>query len=162
MADLEKHDRVVGGNAFLSAEEDKLLDGVTLLDFDMLCSTVAMQTQGKWAKLETTEDATTGPEFGGVFRMWEGELLDCYDDRRIAIESAWLDFLNRPFLFSVQLFFRVFLLGSYINCSFFLFFFFLFYARSSKVFFPPSFCFSLLGRGEGRSDFFLGWVFSAQ
>ncbi|XP_038883663.1 protein PLANT CADMIUM RESISTANCE 11 [Benincasa hispida] len=88
MADLEKQDRVVVGNGFLGDEEEKLLDGVTLLDFDMLCSTVAMQTQGKWAKLETTEDAATGPEFGGVFRMWEGELLDCYDDRRIAIESA--------------------------------------------------------------------------
>lgn len=102
MADLEKQDRVVG-NAFLGQEDEKLLDGVTLLDFDMLCSTVAMQTQGKWAKLETAEDDTTGTDFGGVFRMWEGELLDCYDDRRIAIESAWLDFLIAPFSLSLSL-----------------------------------------------------------
>ncbi|XP_023002959.1 uncharacterized protein LOC111496709 [Cucurbita maxima] len=82
MADLEKQERVFG------EEEDKFLEEVTLLDFDMLCSTVAMQTQGKWAKLESAEDAKTGPEIGGVFRMWEGELLDCFEDRRIAIESA--------------------------------------------------------------------------
>lgn len=95
MADLEKQERVVAvGNGFVGEEEEKFLEGVTLLDFDMLCSTVAMQTQGKWTKLETTQDAsTTAADFGGVFRMWEGELLDCFEDRRIAIESAWLDSL---------------------------------------------------------------------
>ncbi|KAF2305047.1 hypothetical protein GH714_001325 [Hevea brasiliensis] len=30
---------------------------------------------------------TIGGEFGGVFRMWEGEVLDCFHERRIAIES---------------------------------------------------------------------------
>lgn len=123
---MDKHDRVVVGNAFLAPEEDKLLDGVTLLDFDMLCSTVAMQTQGKWPNLDTTQDPATAPEFGGVFRMWEGELLDCYDDRRIAIESAWLDFLNPPFLLSVHLF-----LG----------FFFSFICSFHQRVLLPSFCF---------------------
>ena len=99
MADLEKQERVFG------EEEDKFLEEVTLLDFDMLCSTVAMQTQGKWAKLDSAEDAKTGPEIGGVFRMWEGELLDCFEDRRIAIESAWLDSLIH-FFFSLFTLFR--------------------------------------------------------
>ncbi|KAG7033912.1 hypothetical protein SDJN02_03637 [Cucurbita argyrosperma subsp. argyrosperma] len=87
MADLENQDRGLG-NVVVGEEEEKLLEGVTLVDFDMLCSTVAMQTQGKWAKLETTHDAPMEPDLGGVFRMWEGELLDCFDDRRIAIEST--------------------------------------------------------------------------
>lgn len=89
MADLEKQERGIG-NGFVGEEEEKFLEGVTLLDFDMLCSTVAMQTQGKWTKLESAEDGVAEPEFGGVFRMWEGELLDCLEDRRIAIESTWL------------------------------------------------------------------------
>ncbi|XP_057470928.1 uncharacterized protein LOC130759748 isoform X1 [Actinidia eriantha] len=71
-------------------EEERLLEGMMVLDFDMLCSTVAMQTQGKWTKLDQCEDDFEhgGGELGGVLRMWEGELLDCFDDRRIALESA--------------------------------------------------------------------------
>ncbi|OMO76625.1 hypothetical protein CCACVL1_15534 [Corchorus capsularis] len=64
---------------------------MAVLDFDMLCSTVALQTQGKWRKLEDAEDCLEqgNGEFGGVFRMWEGEVvLDVFDDRRIALESA--------------------------------------------------------------------------
>ncbi|KDP20861.1 hypothetical protein JCGZ_21332 [Jatropha curcas] len=83
MADLEK--QVVEAE-----EEERLIEGMAVLDFDMLCSTVALQTQGKWRKLETEDfDAmdASGGEFGGVFRMWEGEVLGCFDDRRIAIES---------------------------------------------------------------------------
>lgn len=71
-------------------EEEKLMEGMAVLDFDMLCSTVALQTQGKWRKLESEDfDAmgANGGEFGGVFRMWEGEVIDCFEDRRIAIES---------------------------------------------------------------------------
>ncbi|KAE9452659.1 hypothetical protein C3L33_15439, partial [Rhododendron williamsianum] len=69
-------------------EGEKLLEGVTVLDFDMLCSTVAMRTQqGKWRKLDDREgdvdyNNNNGGEFGGVLRMWEGEILDCFDDRR--------------------------------------------------------------------------------
>ena len=117
MADLENQDRGLG-NVVVGEEEEKLLEGVTLVDFDMLCSTVAMQTQGKWAKLETTRDASMEPDLGGVFRMWEGELLDCFDDRRIAIESTWLDLLIH-FFFSTFSFFRdfVFSLSLPLCCS---------------------------------------------
>ncbi|KAF7803575.1 cell number regulator 5 [Senna tora] len=65
-----------------------MLDGMAVVDFDMLCSTVALQTQGKWGKLGSNGDEEEGGEFGGVLRMWEGELLDCFEDRRIALESA--------------------------------------------------------------------------
>ncbi|KAJ9168956.1 hypothetical protein P3X46_020429 [Hevea brasiliensis] len=92
MGDLES--QVVDGKmAVVDVEEqekDRLMEGMTILDFDVLCSTVALQTQGKWRKLETADfDANDaiGGEFGGVFRMWEGEVLNCFDDRRIAIES---------------------------------------------------------------------------
>ncbi|KAJ9690247.1 hypothetical protein PVL29_012748 [Vitis rotundifolia] len=71
-------------------EEQRLLEGVAVLDFDMLCSTVALQAQGKWTKFDHNgngDDEDSG-EFGGVFRMWEGELLDCFEDRRIAIQTA--------------------------------------------------------------------------
>ncbi|THG14933.1 hypothetical protein TEA_015397 [Camellia sinensis var. sinensis] len=74
-------------------EEQKFLEGVTVLDFDMLCSTVASQTQGKWRNLDTlhhdeSQDGVVGAEFGGVLRMWEGEVVNCFDDRRIALQSA--------------------------------------------------------------------------
>lgn len=91
MAESEKQDKVVvvvnGGNE----EEERLIEGVAVLDFDMLCSTVAMQTQAKWTRLHTQEDEDEedgGVEFGGVLRMWEGDLLDCFQDRRISLESA--------------------------------------------------------------------------
>lgn len=64
------------------------MEGMTVLDFDMLCSTVALQAQGKWRKLDD-DGEEEGGEVGGVFRMWEGELLDCFEDRRISVESAW-------------------------------------------------------------------------
>ncbi|GMH15808.1 hypothetical protein Nepgr_017649 [Nepenthes gracilis] len=76
MADLVNEGKVGGGGcgaaaAAAEAEEEKvLLEGMAVLDFDMLCSTVALQNQGKWRL------------------MWEGEVLDCFDDHRIAIESA--------------------------------------------------------------------------
>ncbi|XP_057960599.1 cell number regulator 5 [Malania oleifera] len=85
MADFEKPEAGVDG-----ANEDgagKFADGMAVLDFDVLCSTVAMQTQGKWRRLEQDEDGNGG-DFGGVLRMWEGEILDCFDDHRIALETA--------------------------------------------------------------------------
>ncbi|XP_042520815.1 protein PLANT CADMIUM RESISTANCE 8 [Macadamia integrifolia] len=76
-------------NGVEEKEEDTFIEGMTVLDFDMLCSTVALQTQGfskeKWEKLGEDIDGT---EIGGVQRMWEGEVLDCFVDRRIAIETA--------------------------------------------------------------------------
>ncbi|KAI6704906.1 hypothetical protein NL676_007868 [Syzygium grande] len=70
------------------------MEGVTVLDFDMLCSTVALQTQGKWRKLESGDCGGGGGDDegldlgGGVFRMWEGEVLDCFEDRRVALQSS--------------------------------------------------------------------------
>ncbi|XP_061983176.1 uncharacterized protein LOC133702870 [Populus nigra] len=94
MGDLEKQVVVNGGKEEAEEEEKLLMEGMSVLDFDMLCSTVAMQTQGKyWAKLESNEEEDddlnryNNGGGGGGFRMWEGEVLDCFDDRRIAIES---------------------------------------------------------------------------
>lgn len=88
MADAEK----IGGAREGEGEEEEerlLMEGVTVLDFDMLCSTVALQTQGKWRKLESGEGDDEGLELGGgVFRMWEGEVLDCFEDRRVALQSS--------------------------------------------------------------------------
>ncbi|XP_034697824.1 uncharacterized protein LOC117923578 [Vitis riparia] len=81
---------VKSGETEGEGEEQRLLEGVAVLDFDMLCSTVALQAQGKWTKFDHNgngDDEDSG-EFGGVFRMWEGELLDCFEDRRIAIQTA--------------------------------------------------------------------------
>ncbi|KAK7252216.1 hypothetical protein RIF29_36015 [Crotalaria pallida] len=85
MGDLKKQERMVE-----EEEKERLLEGVVALDFDMLCSTVAMRSaQGKWGKLGDEEEREEGGEFGGgVLRMWEGELLDCFDDQHIAIEST--------------------------------------------------------------------------
>ncbi|XWS18275.1 hypothetical protein CRYUN_Cryun32bG0029900 [Craigia yunnanensis] len=94
MAELEKQEKVVlNGNKEEAEEEEeeRLLEEMAILDFDMLCSTVALQTQGKWMKLEHSEDCLEhgNGDFGGVFRMWEGQVvLDFLDDRRVALESA--------------------------------------------------------------------------
>lgn len=100
MGDLEKQERVVvvgvGVEKREEAEEEseRFLEGMAVLDFDMLCSTVALRTQqGKWRSYENVseeeEGGEGGGEGGGVFRMWEGQVLDCFEDRRIALESAW-------------------------------------------------------------------------
>lgn len=81
-------------------EKERLLDqgGVSVLDFDMLCSAVvAMQNQGqcKWVSnqqqdeqgYDSVDDFESGPR-GGVLRMWEGDVFDCCDDHRIVLESA--------------------------------------------------------------------------
>lgn len=88
MGDLEKkQERRVEDDE--EEEKEKLLDGTAVVDFDVLCSSVALRAaQGKWGKLGTVEEEEEGGVFGGVLRMWEGELLDCFDDRRIALEST--------------------------------------------------------------------------
>ncbi|XP_022723337.1 uncharacterized protein LOC111280332 isoform X3 [Durio zibethinus] len=98
MAELEKQERVVVNRnkdkekeEEEEEEEERLLEGMAVLDFDMLCSTVALQTHGKWRKLENAEDCLEqgNGDFGGVFRMWEGEVvLDFLDDRRVALQST--------------------------------------------------------------------------
>ncbi|XP_071934971.1 uncharacterized protein [Coffea arabica] len=97
MAEMEKK-VVVADQRREKEEEEKesLMEKVAVLDFDMLCATVAMQSQkGKWDKLnagengDEEEDIVVYGNGGGVLRMWEGELLyDCFDDRRIALQSA--------------------------------------------------------------------------
>ncbi|XP_074583435.1 uncharacterized protein LOC141839554 [Curcuma longa] len=66
-----------------------------VLDFDILCATVALQTKGisveQQLRNEEGEGAgeeEMGVEFAGVQRMWEGDIVDCFDDQRIAIETA--------------------------------------------------------------------------
>ncbi|KAK7319589.1 hypothetical protein RJT34_04312 [Clitoria ternatea] len=84
MGDLGRQERVVVVDE--EEEKERLIENVAVLDFDMLCSTVALHAaHGKWGKLGVDEE---GGEIGGVFRMWEGEILDCFDDQRIALESA--------------------------------------------------------------------------
>lgn len=74
-------------------EGERLLEGVRVVDFDMLCSTVALQAQkGQWVKLNLNngDEENVGYDYGGgaVLRMWEGELFcDSLEDRRIAIQS---------------------------------------------------------------------------
>lgn len=93
-----------GGAAVAAVEvaeerQKMLMDEMTVLDFDMLCSTVAMQVEkGKWGILnnhynndEDDDDENEGvmDGYGGVLRMWEGEIVyDCLDDRRIALQST--------------------------------------------------------------------------
>ncbi|GER27201.1 PLAC8 family protein [Striga asiatica] len=83
------------GGAAAEEEERLLVEDVAVLDFDMLCATVAMQAhKGKWGKLNggNGEDDFAADYYqygGGVHRMWEGELVnDCLDDRRIALQST--------------------------------------------------------------------------
>ncbi|XP_057764673.1 uncharacterized protein LOC130985621 isoform X2 [Salvia miltiorrhiza] len=91
MAELDKR-----GGEQAAAEEERLLgEEAAVLDFDTLCSTVAMQAQqGKWGKLNgDNEEEYIVSNFreygGGVHRMWEGELFyDCFDDRRLALQSS--------------------------------------------------------------------------
>lgn len=70
------------------SKEEESRERMAAIDFDMLCATVALQTQGISTKKGVREDEFE-LDFGGVQRMWEGEVLDCFEDRRIAIESAW-------------------------------------------------------------------------
>ena len=88
MAEWEEKAVGCGGSGEKAEEEEdeRLLQGVTVMDFDVLCSTVA---QGNWRKLQDDDDVDGGGEFGGVLRMWEGEVLDFFDDRRVALQSAW-------------------------------------------------------------------------
>jgi hypothetical protein len=54
-------------------------------DFDMLCASVAMAAESR--KGAAAAEASGA---GGVQRMWEGDVvLDCLEDRRVALEAAW-------------------------------------------------------------------------
>lgn len=138
MADLEKQ---AEGEAAASEEEERFLEGMAVLDFDMLCSTVALQTQWGWRKLDGGDDENgESGDSGGVLRMWEGEVLNCFEDRRIAIESSWL-FLSL-FLF----------IFNYSPYAFLLFFFTFVFSSSKRLLFEMYrtiiFRISILCRGK--------------
>lgn len=86
---------VIGDDGAAVEETERLcsteLEGISVLDFDLLCSTVALQTQGKWRKLESSEreDGDDDEYGGGVLRLWEGDVMDCFEDRHLCIESSW-------------------------------------------------------------------------
>jgi len=117
MGDLEKQQEKVmvleEGEGREGEENERLLEGMAVLDFDMLCSSVALQTaNGTWGKLGGGgDDEQRVEEFGGVLRMWEGEVLDCFEHRRIALESAWwISFSCAFFVFLKHMFFVLWLL----------------------------------------------------
>ncbi|KAF8411273.1 hypothetical protein HHK36_003820 [Tetracentron sinense] len=83
MTDSKKLETAING--VQEVGEENFMESMTVLDFDMLCSMIALQTEGKWRKLEQADE--DGREIGGVQRMWEGEVLDCFEDRRIALET---------------------------------------------------------------------------
>lgn len=64
-----------------------------VLDFDMLCASVAMSAERRKGAAVTAPagaDGDCGGGGGGVQRMWEGDVvLDCLEDRRIALEASW-------------------------------------------------------------------------
>ncbi|KAJ6842439.1 protein PLANT CADMIUM RESISTANCE 5-like [Iris pallida] len=63
-------------------------ESVAVLDFDMLCASVALQSLNRKEVEEEEAAEVGGSDFRGVQRMWEGEVLDCVDDRRISIQAA--------------------------------------------------------------------------
>ncbi|KAL4201854.1 hypothetical protein AMTRI_Chr02g260810 [Amborella trichopoda] len=68
-------------------EDDKFLEGMAVLDFDMLCATVALQSQGLYSEKGRDLKGAGGGGVG-LQRMWEGQVFDCFEDRRIAIETG--------------------------------------------------------------------------
>lgn len=89
---MDRQEKV--GGVVDEEETERLIEGggMAVVDFDVLCSTVALQAEGRLSKLQNddVEFGLDGGELGGVLRLWEGEILDCLDDRRIALQSAWL------------------------------------------------------------------------
>ncbi|CAN6457816.1 unnamed protein product [Victoria cruziana] len=70
-------------------EEERLLEEMAVIDFDMLCATVALQTRGLSAAPGKAGKAWEAEGGGGgcVQRMWEGDVLDCFQDHRVAVDS---------------------------------------------------------------------------
>ncbi|KAJ1291357.1 hypothetical protein BS78_02G310700 [Paspalum vaginatum] len=65
-----------------------------VLDFDMLCASVALSAERRKGAAAAAAAAAAGDGGGlggggGVLRMWEGDVvLDCLEDRRIALEAS--------------------------------------------------------------------------
>ncbi|KAH7280247.1 hypothetical protein KP509_37G057700 [Ceratopteris richardii] len=62
-------------------KETRLENGVSILDFDFLCASVAMQRD------PLSVDAQRDAYEAGVQRMWEGGVLDCFEDKEIALQT---------------------------------------------------------------------------
>lgn len=62
-------------------KERKSLDSLPILDFDLLCATIAMQREP--LSLDIQRDSCEV----GVQRMWEGGVLDCFDNKEIALQT---------------------------------------------------------------------------
>lgn len=61
-----------------------------VLDFDMLCASVALSAERRKGAAAAETGGDGGGGGGGVQRMWEGDVvLDCVEDRWIALEAAW-------------------------------------------------------------------------
>ncbi|CAL5062239.1 unnamed protein product [Urochloa decumbens] len=60
-----------------------------VLDFDMLCASVALSAERRKGAASAEAAGDCGGGGGFVQRMWEGDVvLDCLEDRRIALEAA--------------------------------------------------------------------------
>lgn len=70
---------------------DSPKEGMPVLDFDVLCATVAMQSEHLSFEFRRLPDRESG---GGVHRMWEGDLMDCCDDRNIFLRTAFCPFFT--------------------------------------------------------------------
>ncbi|KAF8664442.1 hypothetical protein HU200_054614 [Digitaria exilis] len=80
-----------------SEGEEEPAGVAAVLDFDMLCASVALSAErrkGAAAAGAAGGDCGGGVGVGGgVQRMWEGDVvLDCLEDRRIALETACCPF----------------------------------------------------------------------
>ncbi|KAL6896793.1 hypothetical protein ACP4OV_007365 [Aristida adscensionis] len=85
-----------GKDARGESSESEGEEGMAVLDFDMLCASVALAAERRKGGAVAAAAAAAaagdgGGGGGGVQRMWEGDVvLDCLDDRRIALEAACL------------------------------------------------------------------------
>uniref|UniRef100_A0ACD5V1A1 Uncharacterized protein n=1 Tax=Avena sativa TaxID=4498 RepID=A0ACD5V1A1_AVESA len=74
------------------SEGEEEEEAMAVLDFDMLCASVAMSAERRKGAAGMTAAACEGlgeGAGGGVQRMWEGDVvIDCLEDRRIALEAA--------------------------------------------------------------------------
>lgn len=62
-------------------KDRKSVDSLPILDFDLLCATIAMQREP--LSVDIQRDACEV----GVQRMWEGGVFDCFENREIALQT---------------------------------------------------------------------------
>eukprot|EP00250_Pteridium_aquilinum_P006080 c16064_g1_i2 orf=555-1391(+) len=62
-------------------KDGKSVDSLPVLDFDLLCASIAMQREP--LSVDIQRDACEV----GVQRMWEGGVLDCFESREIALQT---------------------------------------------------------------------------